>query len=150
EPMAWEPDENATACINYTSGTTARPKGVEITHRNIWVNAVTFGLHAGLSDRDVILHTLPMFHANGWGHPFAATGLGIKHVVIRKIGRAESLRGVRDHGVTDRRAPPAVVGSALEAAKEWDGEIRGRDKVRLIVAGAPPPTKPVARVEEEL
>ncbi|HET8961123.1 AMP-binding protein, partial [Nocardioides sp.] len=76
EPRTWEPDENATACINYTSGTTARPKGVQITHRNIWVNAVTFGLHTGVSDRDVYLHTLPMFHANGWGMPFTMTGLG--------------------------------------------------------------------------
>ena len=71
----WEPDENATATINYTSGTTARPKGVQITHRNIWTNAVTFALHAGVTDRDVYLHTLPMFHANGWGMPFAMTGL---------------------------------------------------------------------------
>ena len=47
EPQPWDPDENATATINYTSGTTARPKGVQITHRNIWINAVTFGLHAG-------------------------------------------------------------------------------------------------------
>src|SRR6476659_1371847 len=63
EPKPWEPDENATACINYTSGTTPRPKGVQITHRNIWVNAVTFGLHAGVTDRDVYLHTLPVSHA---------------------------------------------------------------------------------------
>ncbi|MFS3128768.1 AMP-binding protein [Nocardioides sp. Bht2] len=149
-PKQWEPDENATACINYTSGTTARPKGVEITHRNVWVNAVTFALHAGLTDRDVLLHTLPMFHANGWGMPFAATGLGIKQVVIRKIDGAEILRRVRDHGVTYMCAAPAVVAAVLEAAKEWDGEIPGRDKVRIIVAGAPPPTKTVARVESEL
>ena len=77
DPQAWEPDENATATINYTSGTTARPKGVQITHRNIWTNAVTFALHAGVTDRDVYLHTLPMFHANGWGMPFAMTGLGV-------------------------------------------------------------------------
>lgn len=69
EPRPWEADENATATINYTSGTTARPKGVQITHRNIWVNATTFALHAGVTDRDVYLHTLPMFHANGWGCP---------------------------------------------------------------------------------
>ena len=47
EPKPWEPDEAATATINYTSGTTARPKGVQITHRNIWVNAVTFAMHTG-------------------------------------------------------------------------------------------------------
>jgi fatty-acyl-CoA synthase len=150
EPKEWEPDENATACINYTSGTTARPKGVQITHRNIWVNAVTFGLHAGVTDRDVYLHTLPMFHANGWGLPFTMTGLGVPQVVIRKIDGAEILRRVEQYGVTVMAAAPAVVAAVLEAAQSWDGEIPGRDRTRIIVAGAPPPTKTAARVEEEL
>jgi acyl-CoA synthetase (AMP-forming)/AMP-acid ligase II len=150
EPRPWEPDENATACINYTSGTTARPKGVQITHRNIWVNAVTFAMHAQASDRDVYLHTLPMFHANGWGWPFVATGLGIKQIVIRKIDGAEILRRVRDHGVTVMCAAPAVASAVLDAAQTWEGEIPGRDRVRIIMAGAPPPTKTVIRVQEEL
>ena len=149
-PAPWEPDENATATINYTSGTTARPKGVQITHRNIWTNAVTFALHAGVSDRDVYLHTLPMFHANGWGMPFAMTGMGVRHVVLRKVDGAEILRRVRDHGVTVMCAAPAVVNAVLDAAGSWEGEIPGRDRVRIIVAGAPPPTKTVARVEAEL
>ena len=150
EPKHWEPDENATACINYTSGTTARPKGVQITHRNIWVNAVTFGVHAGVSDRDVYLHTLPMFHANGWGMPFTMTGLGVPQVVIRKIDGAEILRRVETYRVTVMCAAPAVVAAVLEAAQHWEGEIPGRGRTRIIVAGAPPPTKTVARVEEEL
>ena len=149
-PRPWEPDENATATINYTSGTTARPKGVQITHRNIWVNAVTFAMHAQASDRDVYLHTLPMFHANGWGWPFLATGLGIKQVVIRKIDGAEILRRVRDHGVTVMCAAPAVAAAVLDAAQTWEGEIPGRDRVRIIMAGAPPPTKTIVRVQEEL
>ena len=150
EPRPWEPDENATACINYTSGTTARPKGVQITHRNIWVNAVTFAMHATANDRDVYLHTLPMFHANGWGMPYAMTGVGAQHVVIRKIDGAEILRRVERHGVTVMCAAPAVANAVLEAAQSWEGEIPGRDRVRIIMAGAPPPTKTVARVEEEL
>ncbi len=149
-PEPWEHEENATATINYTSGTTARPKGVQITHRNIWTNAVTFALHAGVTDRDVYLHTLPMFHANGWGMPFAMTGMGVEQVVIRKIDGAEILRRVEKHGVTVMCAAPAVVAAVLEAAESWEGEIPGRDRVRIIVAGAPPPTKTVARVEEEL
>ena len=136
--------------INYTSGTTARPKGVQITHRNIWVNAVTFGLHAGVTDRDVYLHTLPMFHANGWGMPFAMTGLGVPQVVLRKVDGAEILRRVEQHGVTVMCAAPAVAAAVLEAAQDWEGEIPGRDRVRIIMAGAPPPTKTVVRVEEEL
>jgi fatty-acyl-CoA synthase len=150
EPQPWEPDENATATINYTSGTTARPKGVQITHRNIWVNATTFALHAGLSDRDVYLHTLPQFHANGWGMPFAVTGLGIPQVVLRAVDGTEILRRVERHGVTVMCAAPAVVNAVLGAAADWDGEIPGRDRVRIIVAGAPPPTKTIARVESEL
>ncbi len=151
EPVAWEdPDEDTTATINYTSGTTARPKGVQITHRNIWVNAVTFALHAGVTDRDVYLHTLPMFHANGWGMPFAMTGMGVPQVVIRKIDGAEILRRVEKYGVTVLCAAPAVVASVLEAAQTWEGEVPGRDAVRVICAGAPPPSRTIARIEEEL
>ncbi|MBO0844504.1 MAG: AMP-binding protein [Nocardioides sp.] len=150
EPRAWETEENATATINYTSGTTARPKGVQITHRNIWTNAVTFALHAGVTDRDVYLHTLPMFHANGWGMPFAMTGCGVPQVALRKVDGTEILRRVEKYGVTVMCAAPAVVAAVLDAAPHWEGEIPGRDRTRIIVAGAPPPSKTVARVEAEL
>ena len=151
EPVPWEePSEDATATINYTSGTTARPKGVQITHRNIWVNAVTFALHAGVTDRDVYLHTLPMFHANGWGMPYGMTGMGVPHVVLRKVDGAEILRRVEQYGVTVMCAAPAVVASILEAAASWDGPVPGRDAVRVICAGAPPPSRTIQRIEEEL
>ena len=151
EPREWaEPGEGATATINYTSGTTARPKGVQLTHRNLWLNATVFGLHAGVNDRDVYLHTLPMFHANGWGMPYVTTGLGVEHVVLRKVDGAEILRRIDEHGVTLMCAAPAVVSAALVAAADWDGEIPGRDRVRSIVAGAPPPTRTIERVMEEL
>jgi fatty-acyl-CoA synthase len=78
------------------------------------------------------------------------TGMGVTQVVIRKIDGAEILRRVEKYGVTVMCAAPAVVASVLEAAESWDGEVPGRDKVRIIVAGAPPPTKTVARVEAEL
>jgi fatty-acyl-CoA synthase len=150
-PAPWEePDEDATATINYTSGTTARPKGVQITHRNIWVNGVVFALHVGMTDRDVYLHTLPMFHANGWGMPFALTGLGVPQVVIRKIDGAEILRRVERYGVTLMCAAPAVVAAVLDAAQTWEGEIPGRGRTRVVVAGAPPPSRTIQRVEDEL
>jgi acyl-CoA synthetase (AMP-forming)/AMP-acid ligase II len=151
EPRPWaEADEAATATINYTSGTTARPKGVQLTHRNLWLNATVFGLHAGVNDRDVYLHTLPMFHANGWGMPYVTTAMGVPHVVLRKVDGAEILRRIDHHGVTLMCAAPAVVSAALEAADTWEGEIPGRDRVRIIVAGAPPPTRTIERVMDEL
>jgi fatty-acyl-CoA synthase len=151
EPRPWaEPDEDATATINYTSGTTARPKGVQMTHRNIWVYAVTFGMHMQVSDRDVYLHTLPLFHCNGWGMPYTTAGLGARQVVLRKVDGAEILRRVEQHGVTLMSGAPAVWNAVLDAAADWDGEIPGRDKVRIVVAGAPPPSRTIARIEAEL
>lgn len=150
EPAAWEPDESATATINYTSGTTARPKGVQLTHRALWVNATVFGWQASVSDRDNYLHTLPMFHCNGWGHVYAATGMGVKHVVIRQIDGAEILRRIEEHDITYLCCAPAVVAAVLEALEDWQGEIPGRDRVRVIVAGAPPPTRTIERVRADL
>ena len=150
EPVEWAGDEHATATINYTSGTTARPKGVQMTHRNLWLNATVFGWQATVSDRDVYLHTLPMFHANGWGHPFTATGVGATHIVLRKVDGTEILRRIEEHGVTYLCAAPAVVQAALDGARDWKGEVPGRDRVRIIVAGAPPPTSTIERVREVL
>jgi len=150
EPSPWEPDEEATATINYTSGTTARPKGVEMTHRNLWVNAATFGWQAGVSDRDVYLHTLPMFHCNGWGMPYAVAGMGVRQVVLRKVDGTEILRRVDEHGVTLMCGAPAVVSMVLDAAETWEGGVPGRGRVRIIVAGAPPPSRTIERVETEL
>ncbi|HLI00335.1 MAG TPA: AMP-binding protein, partial [Acidimicrobiales bacterium] len=149
EPSRWAEDEDATASINYTSGTTARPKGVQLTHRNCWVNATTFGWHTAVSDRDVFLHTLPMFHCNGWGMPYAVTAMGCPQIVIRRIDGEEILRRVERHGVTLLCGAPAVVAAVLDAAaaRAARGEaVPGRDRVRLVVAGAPPPSKAVERV----
>ena len=150
EPNAWTPDEDATATINYTSGTTARPKGVQLTHRNLWLNSATFGWQMGVNDRDVYLHTLPQFHCNGWGMVYAVTGMGGTHVVLRKVDGAEILRRIERHGVTMLCGAPAVVNAILDAAATWDGPIPGRDRVRMVVAGAPPPTRTIERMETEL
>lgn len=150
EPVPWEADEDATATINYTSGTTARPKGVEQTHRSLWLNATIFGWQAGVNDRDVYLHTLPQFHCNGWGMTYAVTAMGGRHIILRKIDGAEILHRVEAHGVTFLCGAPAVVAAILDAAAIWDGPIPGAGRVRMVVAGAPPPTRIIERVETEL
>ena len=150
EPQAWTPDEDATATVNYTSGTTARPKGVQLTHRNLWVNAATFGWQIGVNDRDVYLHTLPQFHCNGWGMVYAVTAMGGEHVILRKVDGAEILRRIDQYGVTMLCGAPAVANMILDAAASWKGEIPGRNRVRMVVAGAPPPTRTIERIETEL
>ena len=121
-----------------------------MTHRMLWTNAAIFGWQTGVNDRDVYLHTLPMFHCNGWGMPFSLTAMGVPQVVLRKVDGGEILKRIEDHGVTLMCGAPAVVAAILDAASEWKGPIPGSGRTRIVVAGAPPPTSIIERVETEL
>ena len=139
--------------MNYTSGTTARPKGVQLTQRNCWLNAAIFGWHTGVTDRDVFLNTLPMFHCNGWGMPYAVTAMGGTHIVLRKVHGEDILARIDRHGVTLLCGAPAVVAAILSATERRAaaGEsVPGRDTVRIVVAGAPPPSRTIERVDSDL
>ncbi|MBA2626078.1 MAG: AMP-binding protein, partial [Acidimicrobiia bacterium] len=116
----------------------------------IWINSVTFGMHMQMSDRDVYLHTLPQFHCNGWGLLYSAAGVGATNVIIRRIDGAEILRRVDKHGVTLAAGAPAVWNMTLDAAAQLDGKVPGHGSTRIVVAGAPPPSRTIARVESEL
>lgn len=153
QPTPWEADEDFPCSINYTSGTTARPKGVQMTHRNAWLNAATFGWHLGVDDRDVLMHTLPMFHCNGWGMPYSVTGMGGTHVIQRKIDGESILSRIESEGVTLLCGAPAVWAATLDAAskrREAGVDVPGRGLVRVVAAGAPPPSRLIERVEDEL
>jgi acyl-CoA synthetase (AMP-forming)/AMP-acid ligase II len=82
--------------------------------------------------------------------PYAVTGMGARHVVMRKVDGPEILRRIEQHGVTLLCGAPAVISAVLDAADDWDGEVPGKGTMRCVVAGAPPPTRTIERVETEL
>lgn len=140
--------ENDLATVNYTSGTTARPKGVMMTHRNLYANALNFIMHLDVSDRDTILHTLPMFHANGWGSPFAVTAMGGRHVVLRKVDGRDIFRLIEQEGVTLACLAPAVLATILNYPDAARHTITTAP--RLVVAGAPPPAAFIKQLQDGL
>ncbi len=148
EPERPAVDERDLLTINYTSGTTSRPKGVMITHRNAWVNAVGMLVHMPMTPADRYLWTLPMFHANGWTFTWIVTAIGGCHVCLRKVEPAAVFRLVADEAVTFLCAAPTVLiglANASDALKA--GARRG---VRVLTAGAPPAAATIQRVEEDL
>jgi fatty-acyl-CoA synthase len=144
EPVALEEDDLVS--INYTSGTTARPKGVMLTHRNCCVNAYGLIAHLGFNHQDVELWTLPMFHCNGWGGVYALTGVGGTHVVLRAIEAERIYELIAEEGVTLACMAPAVLSKILE----YPDRHAITTRPRFVVAGAPPPIEFVRRLEEDL
>jgi fatty-acyl-CoA synthase len=141
-------DENDLLTINYTSGTTARPKGVMITHRNAYMNTVGTLLHLRLGIGDRYLWTLPMFHANGWTFTWTVTAAGACHVCLPKVEPARAFDLVRSEGVTWLCAAPTVLISLAGASEEMRRDLpRG---VRVITAGAPPAAATIERMERDL
>jgi fatty-acyl-CoA synthase len=142
-------DENDLITINYTSGTTARPKGVMITHRNAYLNVMGTLAHFHVTPADRYLWTLPMFHANGWTFTWLATARGCAHVCLRKVDPVAIFKLVGEEGVTTLCAAPTVligIANAPEAARK---PAAGK-KVRLLTAGAPPAAITIDRIEREL
>ncbi len=152
EPVTATPvleiDENDVFSINYTSGTTARPKGVMLTHRNCYINAYNFIAHLRVTHDDVEMWTLPMFHASGWGGPFAITAMGGTHVVLRAVVPGEAYRLIAEHGVTFACMAPAVLSALLNYPDKAQHNITTRP--RFTIAGAPPPAAFIQQLEEEL
>jgi fatty-acyl-CoA synthase len=140
--------ESDLLTINYTSGTTSRPKGVMITHRNAWTNAVGTLVHLPMTPADRYLWTLPMFHANGWTYTWIVTAAGATHVCLRQVDAASVYAQVRDERITMLCAAPTVlIAIASGPAAERRGLPRG---VRVVTAGAPPAAATIERIEGEL
>lgn len=140
--------ESDLLSINYTSGTTSKPKGVMITHRNAWVNSVGALTHWNMTPVDRYLWTLPMFHANGWTFTWTVTAAGATHVCLPKV-EAQAIYDVINHErVTHLCAAPTVliaIANGPEAARK-----QLRRGVKVFTAGAPPAAATIERMEGEL
>ena len=140
--------ENDLVSINYTSGTTARPKGVMLTHRNCYLNAYNMIAHLGIHHEDVELWTLPMFHCNGWGGVYALTGMAGTHVVLRAVDGDAIFELIEREKVTFACMAPTVLRVVLDQPNKERYKLETQP--RFTVAGAPPPAAFIERLEEEL
>ena len=143
-----EIDERDLITINYTSGTTARPKGVMVTHRSAYINIMNTLAHQHLTPSDRYLWTLPMFHANGWTFTWINTARGMAHVCLRRVEPELIYKLMRDESITMFCAAPTVLISIANAPPEMRaGAPRG---IRLFTAGAPPAAATIELVERDL
>ncbi len=148
EPFAEiEPDEDDVAEIFYTSGTTANPKGVMLTHRNLYLHALGSIIAVGTRDSDVQLHTIPLFHVNGWGTPQSLTCMGGTHVMLKKFDSHLVLELLETEKVTLLSLVPTMANALLD-----DPNLEKHDysHLRMInIGGAAPSTEMVRRMEEK-
>jgi fatty-acyl-CoA synthase len=140
--------ETDLLAINYTSGTTSRPKGVMITHRNAYMNVIGTLLHMPMTMAERYLWTLPMFHANGWTFPWSVTAVGGTHVCLRKVDPAGIFGLIQRESITMLCAAPTVLIGIASAPAEVRGN--ARRGLRVVTAGAPPAAATIERIEGEL
>jgi fatty-acyl-CoA synthase len=145
EPLPWSAaDELDTITINYTSGTTGRPKGVEFSHRGAYLNALGEMLHSEQSADSVYLWTLPMFHCNGWCTTWGVTAMGGCHVCLEAV-RADAIWELIDsEGITHLNGAPTVLTTIVNAdeAHPLDAPLTAT------TAGAPPSPTVIGQLEE--
>src|SRR5437867_1039355 len=134
--------------INYTSGTTSRPKGVMITHRNAYMNAIGTLLHCRMTCSDRYLWTLPMFHANGWTFVWIVTAVGGVHICLRKVEPKSVFDLIHRESVTMFCAAPTILIAIANASEELRKGCRAG--LRVVTAGAPPAAATIGLVENQL
>lgn len=141
-------DEHDLITINYTSGTTSRPKGVMLTHRVEWVNSMATLVHWHMTPADRYLWTLPMFHVNGWSFAWTVTAVGATHVCLRKVEAARIYELCREERVSHLCASPTVL---IALANAPDAVRSQAPKgIKVMTAGAPPAAATIERMEGEL
>jgi fatty-acyl-CoA synthase len=143
-PDSWLEDEEEIISINYTSGTTGRPKGVQYTYRGAYLNALSEVIVAGMSPESVYLWTLPMFHCNGWCFPWAVTAVAARHVALRVVDPDLVWRLIEEEGVTHYCGAPTVQLMIVNHPRAQ----RLEQQVTAIIAASPPSPTLLARMAE--
>jgi fatty-acyl-CoA synthase len=141
-------DENSLAELFYTSGTSAEPKGVMLTHRNIYLHALNAGLALGTNNQAVELHTIPLFHANGWGVAHFLTLLGGKHVMIQKFDPPEVFRLIEAERAQYCSLVPAMATALVNCPERPKYDLSSLKRITLGGAASSPTL--VREVEEKL
>ncbi|HJQ23670.1 MAG TPA: fatty acid--CoA ligase [Blastocatellia bacterium] len=132
----------------YTSGTTANPKGVMMTHRNLYLHALQVMAGMAIKDTNVQLHTIPLFHVNGWGTPHTITGSGARHVVVRKFDPTEVLDIIQRERVTHFSMVPTMAVALLNHPKVADYDLSSVEMVGI--GGAASHAGLMRSIEEKL
>ena len=136
--------ETSPISINYTSGTTGLPKGVQYHARGAYLNAIGEILESGLTWRSTYLWTLPMFHCNGWCHTWGVTAVGATHLCLRRVDAGEIFRLLKKHDVTNMCAAPTVL-TMLYSSPEAEGQ--DLSGLTIMTAGAPPAPQVIRTIE---
>ena len=145
-PGAYPFDEDDVAEIFYTSGTTGKPKGVMLTHRNLFMHAMALLASESMDETDIQIHMIPLFHVNGWGTPHYLTAVGGCHVMVQRFDPQETMEIIQRERVTRFYLIPTMI-NAIMAVSNFSGYDVSSVR-RILVGGAPPPTGMIAQVEK--
>ncbi|SPF43000.1 AMP-dependent synthetase and ligase [Candidatus Sulfopaludibacter sp. SbA4] len=145
-PDPFSIDENAIAELFYTSGSTGTPKGVMLSHRTVYLHALGCAASAAQGDDDVELHTIPLFHANGWGRAQTSTMNGLRQVMVRRFDPAQVLRLIQEEKATGMALVPTMANALLNCPEAGDFDVSSMQ--RIMMGGAASSPELVHRMEQ--